>query len=406
MKFTTLHADMMQAEDRAAMDLHAKVQSDRGLLTAVIALMVFGLLAVYSAISYFATSKGLTPENLVFKHLSKVAITFVAIIFISKVDYRKLLRWSGLTLIFFWALLIYLHFFGESIFGARRWLTVGGLTIQPSTWASMALILRVAYMLASKQEYIKSARAFTALMFWIGITCALIALQDFSTAGILFGICLIMLFVGRLNLKFITAVVLIGALGASAAVLSSPERISRVENYVQQVVNIPDDQILVNEGYQAQQAQIAIARGELLGVGIGKSAQRDFLPAPYNDFIFAIIAEEYELMGAMALLMIYCFILFRGFVVAAKKAADLEGALLALGCTLMITLYAFVNAAVATGLLPVTGLPMPFVSYGGTNMLVAGLLIGTILNISKQIKAEKSSTHVYSSKFKTGYVNG
>jgi len=118
-------------------------------------------------------------------------------------------------------------------------------------------------------------------------------------------------------------------------------------------------------------------------VGVGKSTQRDFLPAPYNDFIFAIIAEEYGMVGSFAIILVFCVILIRGIAKIARNARDLLGTLIALGATLMITLYGFVNAAVATGLFPVTGLPMPFVSYGGSSMLFTGVMVGLLLNISK-----------------------
>lgn len=407
MNYTTLHSNMMQPEDLSAVDHKSQNQSDRGLLVSVVVLMVFGLLAVYSAISFFAASKGLAPERLVLGHLSKALITVLAIVLLSKIDYRKLLKFSSVFLLFTWALLIYLHFFGETVFGARRWITIGGLTIQPSTLATVGLLMRLSHMIATKQDYIGSFAAFTSTMFWIATTCGLIALQDFSSAAILFMIALLMLFVGRMNILYLLGIIAFGMLGGSMVVLDSPERISRIESYVHQVVDIPDEEILKGNGYQGQQAQIAIARGAVFGVGIGKSAQRDFLPAPYNDFIFAIIAEEYGLIGSGLLLMIYVYILFRGLVIAAKKATDTEGTILALGCTLVISLYAFVNAAVATGLLPVTGLPMPFVSYGGTNMLVAGVLIGIILNISKGLSIQKSyGSFSYKHTAKGGFVNG
>lgn len=404
MKFTTMN------ESKAAfrvLDPIDKSHSDRGILVAVIMLAIFGVLAVFSAIGYYGTLNGSTVESKITSHLVKLAITFLAIILTSKVDYRLVLKWSSILLLVSWVLLLYVHLFGDVMNGAKRWMNIGGFSFQPSTLASVALILRVSHLLAAKQDYIDSFKlAFVPIMLWIGITCGLIAVQDFSTAGILFFICLIILFVGRMRLLHLGAIVALGLIGAVVVVGSSAERVSRIDSYIGQVVNIPDEDILTGSGYQAQQAQIAIAKGELLGVGIGKSTQRDFLPAPYNDFIYAIIAEEYGLAGSLVILLIYCFILFRGIVITAKKAVDFEGAFLAFGCSLMIALYAFVNAGVATGLLPVTGLPMPFVSYGGTSMLFSGILIGLVLNISKQQKPTKiqaTASGAYSSKYTMGY---
>jgi cell division protein FtsW len=140
-----------------------------------------------------------------------------------------------------------------------------------------------------------------------------------------------------------------------------------------------------HEGYQAEQARIALAMGGLFGVGPGKSQQRDFLPAPYNDFIFAIIAEEYGMLGALALLGLLVVLLFRGFLRIARYAPDPLGLFLAVGFTTMLVLYGFIHAGVACGLLPVTGLPLPFVSYGGTSMVANGMMVGVLLNISRQI---------------------
>jgi cell division protein FtsW len=197
------------------------------------------------------------------------------------------------------------------------------------------------------------------------------------------GLSILLMFVGRVSSFQLGTLVIIGLLGASVLIWQSPERQSRIDNYIEQVVQIKSDEFNVEEGYQAQQAHIAIAQGELFGVGIGKSTQRDFLPAPYNDFIFAIIAEEYGLVGSALLLLLFTVILFRGIGKFAKNAPDTLGMLLAVGCTLAIVLYGFVNAGVASGLLPVTGLPMPFVSYGGTSTLFSGLMIGILMNISK-----------------------
>ena len=220
-------------------------------------------------------------------------------------------------------------------------------------------------------------------MIWVTMTCALIGLEDFSSAGILMGICLIMMFIGRVSVIQMGSMVAIAVLGGVLLINQSDNRQRRIDQYVQQIKNIETEKFLTVDGYQAQQAHIAIAKGEMFGVGIGKSTQRDFLPAPYNDFIFAIIAEEYGIFGAMSLIVLFSLILIRGIVFIARKAEDTLGSLLAVGTTLTIVLYGFVNASVASGLLPVTGLPMPFVSYGGTSMLFAGVMVGILLNISK-----------------------
>lgn len=359
-------------------------KSDRVLLVSVIMLMMFGTLAVYSSIAYFAQGHGTTAGKLVTNHIFKLGIAFFVMLIISKINYRIIAKFSRFAVVISWLLLIAVMIYGDMVFGARRALTIGSFSFQPSSVAAAALIIHLAVMISEKQEYIKDfKRSFVPMMVWICITCLLIAMEDFSSAALLMGIALFMMFVGRMSVIQLSAVVLIGILGGTALVMSSTERQSRVTQYVHQITTINNQYLESNEGYQAQQAHIAIAQGSLFGVGVGKSTQRDFLPAPYNDFIFAIIAEEYGMVGSFAVVIIFTIILLRGFGFVARNAQDLLGTMIAVGATLFITLYGFVNAAVAVGLFPVTGLPMPFISYGGTSMLFAGLMIGLLLNISK-----------------------
>lgn len=361
-----------------------KQGSDRVLLICVIILMVFGVLAVYSAIAAFAKTNHTTALSLVSNHLVKLAMAFSVLLIASKIDYHIIAKFSRVALLLSWISLIVVMIFGHELFGARRSLEIGIVSFQPSTFASVALLIHVSVLLASKQEYIKDfKRAFLPILFWVIITCGLIGIEDFSGAAILLLMCLLLMFIGRISVTQLGGLILIGVIGSVGLIASSPERQSRINEYISQVAHIKDQKFNLNEGYQAQQADIAIARGKIFGAGMGQSTQRDFLPASYNDFIFAIIAEEYGLAGSIALISIFLIILFRGIASIAKNAPDTLGTLLAVGCTLTFVLYGFVNAGVACGLLPVTGLPMPFVSYGGTNMLFSGFMIGILLNISK-----------------------
>ena len=362
-----------------------KTGSDRWLLVSVIMLMMAGLLAVYSSIAYFAETHLVPASSLVGNHIIKIGISFLVMIIFSKVDYHLFARYSKMALILSWVFLVIVSLYGTEVFGARRSLDVGMFSFQPSSLATVALLIHLCVLITRKQENIKDLKTgFLPLMIWVTVTCGLIGLEDFSSAAVLMGLSLLIMFVGRVSTWHISAIVMVGILGAGALLMQSPERQSRVSNYVEQVVHINSDGLVQEAGYQAQQAQIAVAQGQLFGVGMGKSSQRDFLPAPYNDFIYAIITEEYGLIGAIFILGLYVVILFRGLVFIARRAVDETGVLLAVAATLMVTLYGFVNAAVATGLFPVTGLPMPFVSYGGTSMLFTGMMIGVLLNISKQ----------------------
>jgi len=368
-----------------------KQGSDRVLLVSVIILMVFGILAVYSSIAYFAESKQTTAGSMVLGHVMKLGIAFLVLLIFSKVDYHLLVKFSRFGMVLSWLLLIGVMIFGNEVFGAKRYLYIGGFSFQPSSVAAVALLIHVAVLLDEKQEYIKDfKKAFLPIMFWVVITCGLIGLEDFSSAAILMAMSLLVMFIGRISIMQLSTLVVIGLIGASALILQSPERQSRIQQYVDQIVDINSNEFNGEEGYQAQQAHIAIAQGEIFGVGIGKSTQRDFLPAPYNDFIFAIIAEEYGLLGSITLIFMFTLIFFRGMAKIAKNAPDVAGTLIAVSCTLMITIYGFVNAGVASGLLPVTGLPMPFVSYGGTSTITAGLMIGILLNISKHDRKKRA----------------
>jgi cell division protein FtsW len=249
----------------------------------------------------------------------------------------------------------------------------------------------VAVLLARKQTYIKSfSRAFAPIFVWILLTIAAIGIEDLSTAAVVLAAVLMMCFIARVSVLHLAATCLVGLLLGYTVLLTSPERAARLEAYVGKKLFPNTEQTHVfseqEEGYQAKQARIAFAMGGISGVGPGKSVQRDFLPAPYNDFIYAIIAEEYGVIGALLLLSLYVVILFRGLLRIARKAPDPLGLLVATGLVIMLTFYGFVHAGVAAGLFPVTGLPLPFVSYGGTSLLTSGIMMGILLNISRHEK--------------------
>jgi cell division protein FtsW len=287
-------------------------------------------------------------------------------------------------------LLVAVQMAGVAFGGAARWLKIGDFGFQPSDLAKVALVLYVASLVAKKQAYIRDfGRAFVPIFLWILLVVVLIGIEDMSTALILLVATSLIGFVGRVRLTHLAGVAVLGLSLAYAVLLVSPNRAARIESYVgvKLFPNTSSERVFdaQDEGYQAQQARIAFAMGGMTGVGPGKSIQRDFLPAPYNDFIFAIIAEEYGAAGALALLALFVALLIRGYLRIARHAPDLLGALLATGCTTVVVLYGFVHAGVASGLLPVTGLPMPFVSYGGTSLVATGVLVGILLNISRRV---------------------
>lgn len=363
---------------------------DRYIVWVVLLLAVFGVVAVYSAISFLAETKaGGDTERFLVRHLVRVGMALAAMIVCSVIDYRKLARFSRIALLASLGLLVVVQIAGVTSGGATRWLRIGSFGFQPSDLARVALILYTGVLLAKKQTYIKSfARAFLPVLVWVLAACILIGIEDLSSALMLLATAMLMCFVARVSILHLGALSALGAALALLLILGSPNRAARLESYLglNLFQHTETEEVFSDraEGYQAQQARIAFAMGGLTGVGPGKSTQRDFLPAPYNDFIFAIVAEEYGFLGAMALLGAFLTVLFRGFLRIARRAPDPLGLFLGVGLTTSVALYAFVHAAVACGLLPVTGLPLPFVSYGGTSMVATGMMFGILLNISRQ----------------------
>lgn len=363
--------------------------SDRYLLWLVGLLSALGIVAVYSAISFLAETKaGGATGSFLWRHLVHTGVALAVMLVLSRIDYRKLVKWALPALALSMVLLVLVQINGVVSGGAARWLRIGPLSIQPSEIARVALLLHVGFLLAKKQLYIHDLEhGFGPLLFWILSVTLLIGMQDLSTAVLVLFTMLAMSFVARVRLLHLTGLGAVLTLCAVLFLMMSPHRAARVESWlgVHIFPHTNAEQVFAqqDEGYQARQAKIAIAMGGITGLGPGKSIQRDFLPAPYNDFIYAIIAEEYGLIGALGLLAIFVILLFRGFLRVARDAPDPLGFFLATGITTALALYGFVNAGVACGLLPVTGLPLPFVSYGGTALIANGALMGVLLNISR-----------------------
>ena len=364
--------------------------ADRGVIWAVLALAAAGVVAVYSASAYLAMRSGDT-ELLLFKHVGRVLGALGLMGAVSFVDYRWLARGSKAFLMVSLGLLVLVQFIGDVTNGAQRWLDLGVVRFQPSDVAKVAVLLHVAVLLAKKQRYIDElGRGYVPLLAWIAPTILLIGIEDLSTAAVLSVTLGAMMFVGRVRVSHLAGTALIGLVLAGAFLAANPQRAARIEAWVGSAVfgNAETEQTLNTreEGYQAHQAQIAFAMGGLTGRGPGKSVQRDFLPAPYNDFIYAIVGEEYGLAGALVLLLVFVWLLLRGVLRVARGAPDPLGLFLAVGVTCAVVLGGFVNAAVASGLAPVTGLAMPFVSYGGTSMIATGVLVGLLLNVSRHVQ--------------------
>jgi len=278
--------------------LSARSSADKYVIWVVLALSAVGVVAVYSAITFLAETKaGGDTERFLIRHVIRVVLALGVMGVVSLIDYRTLARYSKVALVIALGLLLVVKGVGLFTEGPDRWLRVAGFGFQPSDLARVALVFYIAVLLAQKQDYVKSfGRAFLPILIWAFGTILLIGLDDLSTSAVLLVAVMLMGFVARVSTYQIAALGMMGALLAVGMIANSPSRAARVESYLGvNIFSSTNAEHVLNpqgEGYQSQQARIAFAMGGLTGVGPGKSIQRDFLPAPYNDFIFAIIAEE------------------------------------------------------------------------------------------------------------------
>jgi cell division protein FtsW len=287
-------------------------------------------------------------------------------------------------------LLIFSWQFGTNLNEASRWITLPVInkTFQPSDLAKLALIAQLASMLAKRQQNIDDFKeSLIPMLLWCGVICGLIAMTNMSTALLLLITCMILLFIGRVPMKYLAMLSLVGVL-AGAVAYSVGQRGETAANRIEDFFN-PDE-----TPFQAKQSYIAIASGGVLGKGPGRSVRRNFLPHSYSDFIFAIIVEEYGIMGAVIVIALYLALLYRAML-AATRSERAFGGLLSAGLSLALVLQAMVNIGVAVGLLPITGLPLPLISMGGTSLLFTGVALGIILSVSRgeieEFNAEKKN---------------
>jgi cell division protein FtsW len=268
--------------------------------------------------------------------------------------------------------------------GAKRWLPLGPFSFQPSEFVKIALVLHIAALCTTKKEYIGDfKRSFLPMLLWAGLAAVLIAKQpNMSNAAVLMLITFGIMYIAQMPMKYILAMASVAVVGGGIYAMTAWYRVQRVLAFLGH-----ENEHTSRIAYQIQQGMIALGNGGLFGVGIGQSRQRDFyLPESYGDFIYSVIGEEYGFIGAAFLLLVFAFIIIRGVQIA-KHAPDPFGRYVAFGITVMIGINVLINALVNSGLMPVTGLPMPFISYGGTNMIFSAAAIGILLNISKYTEA-------------------
>lgn len=370
--------------------LKKNLKGDPAIWMIVIVLSLFSILVVYSAVSAqaFKHMEGNTEYYLV-KHIILIGICFFSIWAAHNINYVYYSRISRLLLIISVPLLLYTYFNGININGARRWMMIPIIhqTFQTSDLAKLALISNLAAMLAKRQKMVDDFRnTVFPMLIWSGVICGLIALSDFSTSAMLFFTCMLLMFIGRVPLKYLGGLIAFSVPAIGIALWVG----QRLETFISRVTAFmfPSE---VGDGslYQMEQAYIALANGGLFGVGPGDSTQRYFLPEAFSDYIYAIINEEYGFMAGLIVMLLYLALLYRGMMVASRSEKAFGG-LLSTGLAFSLVLQALINMAVVVGLGPVTGLPLPMLSLGGTSLLFTGFTIGIILSVSRGDLSEET----------------
>ena len=403
-------SDLLKIAPSPLSTLQDKTRGDRVIWALVLVLALASLLVVYSATGMLAykVNKGNT-EIYLFKQIVFISIGLMVIYFSHKVNYTLYSKVARLLFLLAIPLLIYTLFFGVSLNEGSRWirLPIINLTFQTSDLAKLALFMFLSRLLSRKQEVIKDfKKGFIPVILPVAIVCLLIAPANLSTALLTGATSMMLLFIGRVRTRHLLltiGVALIPVVFLVTIALSYYDKAEgrcedlpgildhgRIPTWIKRVQNFvyASQQTDKDDNYQINQAKIAIAKGGMLGLGPGNSEQRNFLPHPYSDFIYAIIIEEYGVMGGAFILFIYLIFLFRSIRIF-RKCPYAFGAFLALGLSFTLVIQALVNMAVAVNLFPVTGVTLPLVSMGGSSFLFTCLSIGIILSVARNLeKAE------------------
>jgi cell division protein FtsW len=378
-----------------AKELFAKYfKGDKVVWGVIFALSVFSLLTVYSSTGTLAYKyqEGNTFYYIM-KHFSLLLFGLGMIFVTHMIPYKYYSRLSQALLYLSVFLLAITLVLGTSLNQATRWLTLPGigLTIQTSDMAKLALIMYLARVLSLRQDKIDDFNGFIVnLVLPVVAVCGLIMPANLSTALMLFVVSFVLMFIGRVKIKYLLIVgvvgILIVAMVITGIVVSGKK--GRVATWQHRIENFISGES--GENFQAEQSKIAIASGGIFGKGPGNSSQRNFLPHPYSDFIYAIIIEEYGFVGGAVVLFLYLFLLFRAGVIV-RKTTRTFAAFLSIGLAISLVFQALINMGVAASVFPVTGQTLPLVSMGGSSILFTGFAFGIILSISRSIEEESKN---------------
>jgi cell division protein FtsW len=357
-----------------------KLKSDKLLFTATLLLVCTSVVMVYSASAVMANEVFQNQYLFLFKQLTFALLGLLLVQLIMHVDYRRYREptviWTCLGVV---ALALVAVLFGQARNGAHRWLNLGGLGIQPSELAKICVIMFVAALLERRMDRIdEPAHALLPIGAVLTVIIGLILLEpDLGTAVSVVVIASVMIFAAGINYKYVAGLALTALPGLFVLVWTSEYRWRRVTAFLDPWKDP------LGDGFQPIQSMIAVATGGIFGRGLMAGVQKLFyLPEPHNDFIFAVISEELGMIGGIVVLGCFCVITWRGLRTA-LRAPDRFGAFLAIGLTTMIAFQAFFNISVVLGVLPTKGIPLPFVSYGGSSLLINLVGMGILLNVSQ-----------------------
>jgi len=375
------------------------IKGDKVIWTVVFLLTIISFLAVYSSTGTLAWKfKGGNTEYYMLKHAVILFLGLLLMYFAHMVKYTYYSRIFQIALYVAVPLLFITLIFGLNLNEAKRVLPLPfNLSFQTSDLAKITLIIYLARVLTKKQDQIKDFKgAFVPLMLPVLLVCGLIFPANFSTAAILFTTSMVLIFIGRVKLTYFLGMIGVGivvlGIGLSILYFMPAEKQGRFGTWKNRITNFVDGGES-SDNYQIEQSKIAIASGYPFGKGPGNSTQRNFLPHPYSDFIFAIILEEYGFIGGLILVLLYLILFYRAIRIV-SKAPGTFGSFLTIGVSFSLVFQAMINMGVAVNILPVTGQPLPLVSMGGTSIWFTSLAIGIILSVSKDLENEEELSPV------------
>ena len=366
---------------------HGEGVAGKLLLLIVALLMCIGIIVVYSSGAGWAEQKFSDPQYFLWRQLTFAVAGMVLIVGVGAIDYHIFFKTSKIVLFVSMGLLATLLMLKvvHVIHGAARWLGFGPFKFQASDLAKYAIIFHFSRLISEKRDYIKDLHdSYYPLLILLMSVVALVALEpNFSTASLIAVIGFTLMFIGGIRVKYLLATASMLIPIAAVFAIAAPYRVYRLVTFLSS-----DPKQM---SYQVRQALLGLGNGGLVGLGVGASKQRElYLPLSYNDFVFVVIGEEYGFIGALVVLALFAGFFICGIVIS-KHAPDTFGRYVALGITIAISLFAFVNIAVASHLLPTTGVALPFISYGGTALLFNSLGVGILVSISRYKKREETA---------------